>query len=124
MSASLLFPFVPFIRLPKMGKARQQWIDIIKRHQDFTDVDQNTQYYSVCSLHFIPAMILPHGNSTRLREEAYPTQFPDKHAVANDNIFADTRVAPVQIDTDPLESQEELCSGSTWYGVRMKIVCF
>lgn len=72
-------------RLPNASNAdRQLWINAISKHQGFSDADDHTLSYRVCSKHFEPSLIKTTKDLTRgkIRKQlvrgSFPTIFPNK----------------------------------------------
>lgn len=61
--------------MPQDTKAREKWIASIKTHQTFSNIDEKTIYYSVCSNHFESSEMYS-GKNVRLKPEACPTIYP------------------------------------------------
>lgn len=60
--------------MPLIAEKRQQWIENIQKHQNFTIIDEKTIRFPVCNLHF-EANKIRKGNR-RILAEGPPTIFP------------------------------------------------
>lgn len=63
-----------YTSIPQEPKKREQWIENIQHHQDFTMIDQNTMRFSVCNQHFEANKL--RRCKGRVVAEGPPTIFP------------------------------------------------
>lgn len=61
-------------RLPQDVSLRQQWIDIIGTHQQFTAAEKATKDFNVCNKHFRPEDLIKHKG--RIVSKNHPSIFP------------------------------------------------
>lgn len=64
--------FIFHHRLPQNGDTRERWIKSIEKHQQFIEGG----YFYLCELHFDPTEIVRNGKRFRLKNGAFPKNFP------------------------------------------------
>lgn len=100
-------------RIPKSTPLRQNWIRAIKEHQNFTEMDDRSTIYNVCSLHFDPTSIKHSktGNTVTLVPGTYPTRFP----TVENELSADAGdSSEIIMDVDPIETMVRTCADPAW----------
>lgn len=106
----LVFITKTICRIPKSNPLRQNWIHAIREHQNFTEEDDKTSVYNVCSLHFDPTSIKSEGVAARLVPGTYPTRFPTvENEPADANDFPE-----LVMNVDPTETMVRTCADSAW----------
>lgn len=91
------------------------WIAAIKKHQNFTQVDEHTTCYMICHLHFDPILIKPQRKYMKFVDSSVPTRFPDstyRTPEQSDDVFTDPEI-PMEFGwTDSVGNKCENRDGS------------
>lgn len=107
---------IRFYRIPKKNSPhRQPWIDAIGRVQTFSEVDNNTLNFSICSFHFDAADIKTGiDKKTRLVPGAIPVFLPEDYH-SHQQSMRMNEISESISETPPLEPLATHVCERSWY---------